>query len=189
MFVFETYEHNDYKNYNILGLRVGINRFSNLKCNSYLLGGFKFRGYYIGYRGHNYNLNYYGYENIYHYYPSDLINENSFGEGQYGIPLYCPCCNEWDIDYSYSFDYIYYNESNFKIINENIPTILYNNSNIEDFDNVTYKISIPKNKNQYLKIQISNCQNNYFNFHLLKKFTVSYLTFLLVILSMILFYQ
>ena len=86
------------------------------------------------------------------------------GEGQYGIPLYCPCCTKWGIDYSYSFDYIYYNVDKFKTINENTPTVLYNNSNFEDFDNVTYKISPPKNKNQYLKIQISNCDDNFLIF-------------------------
>ena len=59
---------------------------------------FKFRGYYTGYRGISYYLNFQGSESVNYYYPSDLINENSLGEGQYGIPLYCPCCTEWGID-------------------------------------------------------------------------------------------
>ena len=183
MNVFETYENSDYKDYNILGFKVNINHFSSIKCNAYSLGGFKFRGYYTGYRGISYFLNFQGSESVNYYYPSDLINENSLGEGQYGIPLYCPCCTKWGIDYSYSFDYIYYNVDKFKTINENNPTVLYNNSNFEDFDNVTYKISPPKNKNQYLKIQISNCDDNFYNFHLLRQFNVSYYTLFLASLE------
>ena len=99
MKVFESCENPDYKNYNILGFKVNINHFSSIKCNAYSLGGFKFRGYYVGYRGNTYYLNFEGSEDVNYYYPSDLINENSFGEGQYGIPLYCPCCTEWGIDY------------------------------------------------------------------------------------------
>ena len=170
--------HGEYKSeeYNMVGLKITISHFGSIKCNLYDLGGFKQRGYYVGNRGWTGRLSYTGIESISHYYPSDLINENSFGDGQYGIPLYCPCCQKYTADYKYELRFIYFDENNFKYIGENTRNVLYNNSNYEDFDNVTYKIAPPKSNNQYLKIQISNCRNNHFNFHLLKKFNVSYYT-------------
>ena len=175
LYFFKTHDGETAKDYNLLGFKVNMNHFGSVKCNIYNLGGFKARGYYTGDRGLSHYFDFSKSESIDYYFPNDLLNPISFGEGYYGVTLTCPCCTQYSLpDYKYVVDFIYYDESKFKSINENNPIILVNNSVFEDFDNVTYKISVPKNKNKYLKIQISNCDNNYLNFHLLKKMTISY---------------
>lgn len=175
LYFFETHDGETGKDYNVLGFKVNMNHFGSVKCNVYNLGGFKARGYYVGDRGLSHYFDFYKSESIDYYYPNDLLNPISYEEGNYGVALTCPCCSEHNLpDYEYKVDFIYYDESKFKSIKENNPVILVNNSVFEDFDNVTYKISVPKNKNKYLKIQISNCDSNYFNFHLLKKMNISY---------------
>ena len=178
--LFESYEGKDYINYNILGFKILITHSGKIKCHIYNLGGCKQRGYYTGQRGISKELSFTGWENFYYYYPSDVINENSFGDGQYAITLFCPCCNKYTADYSFKLNFIYYNENNFKFLNEKSRNLIYNNSNFDDYDNVTYKINPPKNiknKNQILKIELSNCRNNYYNFHLLSQFNISYYTY------------